>query len=102
MNYDARYVVRRLAPVIGRPESARRQTIAGWRFQSAHALDLARRELVSTRAPGSALARSFGVGRAAYWIEARGASAVCPAGRRKAWPRLRELALRRLALDGEL
>jgi hypothetical protein len=69
MRHDAPFVVKRLAPMIGRPDSRRRITVAYQAYRLRDALDWIRGELAS-------LALHPQRRRSAFWIERRGAKAT--------------------------
>lgn len=69
MRHDAPFLVKRYAPMIGRPESARRITVAFQAYRLLDAHDWIRGELLHiSRAPWAR--------RSAFWIERRGAPAT--------------------------
>jgi hypothetical protein len=95
MRFDAPFVVKRLAPTIGRPGVGRRITIAHRAYSLAEALDYAREPARRRRALMATVARE-GLGgdtwqarsireleRTATWIERRGTSASITQARRR-------------------
>ena len=70
MRYNATFLVKRYAPMIGRPESARRITIAAQEYSLRDALTAAADLTMTSPRPASRAARS------AYWIEKRGQPAT--------------------------
>jgi hypothetical protein len=68
MRHDAPFLVKRFAPMIGRPESKRRITVAYQAYRLADAIEWARGEQEHAE-------RCSWVRRPALWIERRGQSA---------------------------